>query len=69
MSTKTTRNVLKTHFILRQVKKVAIKGTWSHFSLHLVSTKMKQKVLKTLFMVVTSMKKELNETQVYFVIV
>ena len=36
-------------FILQQVMKMVIKGTWSHFSLHLVSMKMKRKELITLF--------------------
>ena len=35
--------------ILQQLMKVMIKGTWSHFALHLVSTKIKQKVLRTIF--------------------
>ena len=36
-------------FILRQVMKMAIKRTWFHFSFHLLSTKMKQKALITIF--------------------
>ena len=36
-------------FILRQVMKTMTKGTWSHFALHLVSTKMKRKALTTPF--------------------
>ena len=36
-------------FILRRVMKMVIKGTWSHFSLHLVSTKIKWKALKPHF--------------------
>ena len=56
-------------FILRQVKKVAIKGTWSHFDLHLVGTKIKQKALITLFHGCDKYEKESNETQGHFVIV
>ena len=43
--TKSTQNLF---FILQQVLKME-KGTWFHFSLHLESMKMKQKVIITLF--------------------
>ena len=49
--------------------KMAIKGTWSHFYFHLVSTKMKWKALKTLCHGCDKYEKESNETWDHFMIV